>query len=34
MPTALTTADMEAGQDKPLGTAVRLVRQYLALLAR
>lgn len=34
MPTALTTTDMEAGQDKPLGTAVRLVRQYLALLAR
>ncbi|HET6781638.1 MAG TPA: S41 family peptidase [bacterium] len=34
MPTALTTADIEAGQDKPLGTAVRLVRQYLALPAR
>jgi carboxyl-terminal processing protease len=34
MPTALTTADMEAGQDKPLGTAVRVVRQYLALPAR
>jgi len=34
MPTALTTADMEAGQDKPLGTAVRVARQYLALPAR
>ena len=34
MPTALTTTDMEAGQDKPLGTAVRLARQYLALPAR
>lgn len=34
MPTVLTTADIEAGQDKPLSTAVRLVRQYLALPAR
>lgn len=30
----LTTADLEAGQDRPLGTAVRAVRQFLALPAR
>lgn len=31
---ALMVADLEAGQDRPLGSAIRLVRQLLALPAR
>ena len=31
---AMTAADFDAGTDRPLGTAIRLVRQILALPAR
>lgn len=34
MATPLTIGDLEAGQDRPLGTAIRAMRQFLSLPAR